>query len=117
VAAEDIVRLGNPHERGAPPTEILQQRSQRQAPFGEVEQRGRDRRRGFLAAHDSRLFHLAQTIGEQVCGDAGQALQQVGVPGRSRRHELADDQQDPTISDDVEGFGDCAVLLVRPHAR
>ena len=83
--------------------------------WGEPEEGGRDRGWRFLPGDDSFPFQFAEALGEQVGGDPGQAVMEVGVAAGPLQEQLAHDQQVPAIADHVEGLGDGAVLLVRTH--
>ena len=73
-------------------------------------------RRELLVLDDALGLEVAQALGEEVGGDAGECPPQVGeatVAGQ----QLAHDQQRPPVADDVEGGGDRAVLVVGPVAH
>ena len=72
-----------------------------------------DRRRQLLAVDEPGVLQLAQPVGQQVGGDAGQLGAQVTVAAGAA-DELAQDQQRPSLAEDVQAEGDGAVLLVTP---
>src|SRR5690349_24172050 len=81
-----------------------------------MEQRRRYRRCGLLAPDESRSLELAEAVREQVGGDAGQPVLQVGVPARALQEQFPDHQQGPAVPDHVQGLGDRAVLAITAHA-
>jgi hypothetical protein len=51
------------------------------------------------------VFEFPESVREQVRADVGQSMPQFGEALR-RQEQLADDQQSPSLTDDVEGPGD-----------
>src|SRR5216683_6543919 len=78
----------------------------------EVKQGRRHWRRRFLTADEACLFHPAQPFGQEVGGNPGEAVPKVRVPARAEDQELADDQERPTVADNIEPLGERAVLPV-----
>jgi hypothetical protein len=64
-----------------------------------------------LLLHQAGLLEVAQPVGQQVGGNAGQVGAQVGE-ATAPEGELAQDEQGPAVADDVERGGDSAVLVV-----
>jgi hypothetical protein len=116
VAAELVAVGGLGHVPDPPRAEGLEHRFEPGAGLGQVEQRRRYRGCGLLAPDQARGLEFAETVGEQVGGDAGQPVSQVGVPARSLQQEFPDDQQAPPVTDHVQGLGDRTVLAIAAHA-
>ena len=64
--------------------------------------RGGDRRGSRLPPDQARLLEVAQSVREQVGGDAREPVAEIRVPARALGQQLADDQQGPAITHDVE---------------
>jgi hypothetical protein len=116
VAAELVVVGGLGHVPDPPRAEGLERRLEPGAGLGQMEQRRRYRGCGVLAPDQSRGLELAETVGEQVGGDTGQPVLQVGVPARALQKKLPDHQQGPPVADHVQGLGDRTVLAIAAHA-
>jgi len=117
VAADRVFGLLLGHQREPPLGQGLEHGLELAAARGQAKEGGGDRRRRVLAHDHAGVLELAQPLGEQVAGDPGQPVAQVGVPARPAQRELADDQQRPAVADHVERFRDRAVLVVGPHCR
>ena len=100
----------------APHAQRLEHRPQLPPAGGEPEQGGRDRRRRRLPGDDAVLLQLAEPFGEQVGGDPGQPVLQVGVARPVGDEQLAHDEQRPSIAHQVERPGHGAELVIRAHA-
>ena len=68
-----------------------------------------------VTTDDPRTLELAQPLDEEIGGDACQAVLELAVARRANQ-QLADDEEGPAVSDQVEGFGEGAVLVVGTHA-
>jgi len=101
VAAELVAVGGLGHVPDPPRAEGVEGRLQPGAGLGQAEQRGGHRRRRLLAPDQARGLEFAEAVGEQVGGDAGQPVLQVGVPARALQEEFPDHQQGPPVSDHV----------------
>src|SRR5205807_4374121 len=99
-----------------PRAEGLERRLEPGAGLGQMEQRRRYRGCGLLASDESCSLELAEAVGEQVGGDAGQPVLQVGIPARALQEKLPDHQQGPPVADHVQGLGDRTVLAITAHA-
>ena len=64
-----------------------------------------------VRSDETGLFQLAEPVGQQVGGDAGQLGAQVAVAAGAA-DQLAQDQQRPPLAQHVEAPGDRAVLVV-----
>ena len=64
----------------------------------------------------SRLFQIHETICQEVGGDSGKAVSQIGIAAAPANEQLANDEQAPAIADLIERFGKTAVLAVGTHA-
>src|SRR6476620_6936466 len=92
----------------------MQDRPQHPAVRGELVD-GRRRRRRKLPLLDQAVeLELLESAGQDVGPDAGQRVDEVGVALGSVE-ELTDDEQGPPLTDEVEGVGDRAVLVVALH--
>ena len=100
------------HQRNAPAGQILEHRPKLLASWGEAKQGGGDWGRGIFTSDDAGVLEFAQPLGEQVGGDPGEPVAQVGVPARAAQRQLADDQQRPAVADHIQRFRDRAVLVV-----
>jgi len=59
-------------------------------------------------------FETAETFDQQIGGDPGQPGEELVVSAGSPE-QLPDDQERPSLTDDIERSGEAAVLPVRPH--
>ena len=80
-----------------------------------VDPRARGRRER-APTHDARLLELAQALGEDVGADVGEAGAQVGE-ALGAEQQLADDEQGPPLTGDVEGSRDPAAVAVGALGR
>src|SRR2546428_6313429 len=99
-------------QRNTPAPERINNGLELFAPFGQPEERCRNRRRRVLSLYDAGLFQVAKAIRKQIRGDSRESILQVGIAGASARQQLANDEQSPAIADDLERFRQSAVLLV-----
>ena len=109
-SSKRVGALSCEHQRRAPPDQLVHGRSQLSTPIGEL-----------VAAlcvttDDPRTLELAQPLGEEVGGDACQAVLELAV-ARGANQQLAHDEEGPPVADHVEGFGEGAVLVVGTHAQ
>ena len=84
-------------------------------PAGQSEPRGRDRRRGRDSLDHPVLLEIAEAIGQQVRGDAGQAVPKIGVASLAPDQQLPHDEQAPPVTDRVQRQREPAELIVRTH--
>jgi hypothetical protein len=57
---------------------------------------------------------VAKAIGEEALPDSGEGAQEIRESAWAEVNEVPDDKESPAFPDDVERFGNRAVLLVAP---
>src|SRR5437763_767621 len=100
MTAEDVALGTLPHERRAPSAEGMDDGRELSPARRQSKERGRNRRRRSLSRDEARLLELAEAVSQEIRGDPGQPIAQVGVARAFANEELADDQQCPPISDE-----------------
>ena len=109
VGPELVVPKRPSHQWGGPPAQRVDDVVETLPPRGEqVAAVG-------PADDDAVLLERAQPLNQQVGGDAGKAIQELGVAPWALE-QLADHQQGPAVTDNVEGSGQAAVLAVGTHS-
>src|SRR5262245_48139292 len=96
---------------GTPGDQRNHRRSKIPTVLGQLVHLPSGRRRQLFSRDDAVAFEGSQPLGEELAADARQTVDQIREPPRPQ-HELADDQQGPAITDDVERARRAAVLLV-----
>src|SRR5439155_18789936 len=86
------------------------------APVGQLVDACGRRRRELASPDHPGTLELAETLGENVGTRVRESPAQVGVALRDKE-QLADDEQCPALSDEVEGLRDRAAVAVCPHRR
>jgi hypothetical protein len=66
------------------------------------------------AGDDPGLLEVAQPLGQHVLAEPGQAGGEVGE-ALGAEQQFADDEQGPALTDDVQGAGDSARVVVAAH--
>jgi hypothetical protein len=115
MAAKGEFVRGALYKGPTPPTQSLENRPEGFTPGCEMKQSRRDGRRRGFAVDDSTPLKLAEAVGEKVRRDARQPILQVCIAAGSTNQKLADDKQCPTVTDDIQGSRDRAVLVVGTH--
>jgi hypothetical protein len=111
--------LGAGRERrrtARPAAERQDRRLELAPPLRQLVDLGRRGWRQLAAADDPGLLQLAQSLAENVRADVGDAGAEVGEALRPEE-ELPDDEQRPSLSQQVGGVGDAATVELRPRAR
>jgi hypothetical protein len=57
---------------------------------------------------------VAEAFGEKALSDSRECAQEIRESAWAEVNEVPDDKKSPAFPDDVEGFGNRAVLLVAP---
>jgi len=69
----------------------------------------------FHLGDEALVRHRAEAGGEEIGGDAGEAVEEVAIAAGAEE-EVADEEERPAFADEGEGFGDAAELMVRFQA-
>ena len=101
-------RLGRPRPPGAEPGD---DRLQPHAPVGQLVHPGAGRWIQLPPPYGSRSLELAKSLCQDVGAGGWQALAQVGEALRAQQ-QLANDQQRPTLADEVESVGETTRLAI-----